>query len=65
MATARASSRKGTNPFLGRANMGGAQVRGWTEARDRSWDRTHGVRQGSPRDNALDQARGIRVRKGR
>jgi hypothetical protein len=45
--------------------MGGAQVRGWTEARDRSWDRTHGIRQGSPRDNALDQARGIRVRKGR
>lgn len=35
----------------------------WTEARDKAWDKQHGVKQGSARDNKLDKQRGVPVRK--
>jgi hypothetical protein len=35
----------------------------WTEAKDKAWDKAHGVKEGSPRDNALDKKRGVPIRK--
>ncbi|HET6909837.1 MAG TPA: hypothetical protein VFH54_10905 [Mycobacteriales bacterium] len=32
----------------------------WTTAQDHAWDAAHGVKQGSPRDKALDRARGVK-----
>lgn len=31
----------------------------WTAAQDHAYDRAHGIKQGSPRDRALDKARGV------
>jgi len=33
----------------------------WTEAEDRAYDRSRGIKEGSPRDNALDRSRGVPV----
>jgi hypothetical protein len=35
----------------------------WTEAKDKAYDKAHGIREGSKRDNALDRKRGVPVRK--
>jgi len=35
----------------------------WTEAADKLADKKAGIKQGSPRDNALDRSRGVPVRK--
>jgi len=35
----------------------------WTEATDTAADKRAGIKQGSSRDNALDRARGVPVRK--
>jgi hypothetical protein len=37
----------------------------WTEARDVAADKRAGIKEGSPRDNALDKKRGVPVRKGK
>jgi len=37
--------------------------RKWTEASDRAYDKANKIVQGSPKDNALDRARGVPVRK--
>ena len=34
----------------------------WTEAKDKAYDRAHGIKEGS---NKLDKQRGVPVRKGR
>jgi hypothetical protein len=34
----------------------------WTVAEDDAYDRAHGIREGSPRDNALDRRRGVPVK---
>jgi hypothetical protein len=38
--------------------------RKWTEAADAAADKRAGIKQGSSKDNALDRARGVPVRKG-
>ena len=40
-----------------------ARAKKWTEARDAAADKAAGIRQGSAKDNALDRARGVPVRK--
>jgi hypothetical protein len=42
-----------TNPKTGKP---------WTAAEDDAWDRAHGIREGSARDNALDRKRGVPVK---
>jgi len=37
----------------------------WTPAKDEAWDKAHGVKEGSTRDNALDKKRGVPVKKGK
>jgi hypothetical protein len=37
----------------------------YTEAQDRAYDKAHGIREGSKRDNALDKKRGVPIRKGK
>jgi hypothetical protein len=37
----------------------------WTPAKDDAWDKAHGVKEGSKRDNALDKKRGVPVKKGK
>jgi len=37
----------------------------WTAAEDAADDRRRGIREGSPRDNALDKKRGVPVKKGK
>jgi hypothetical protein len=39
--------------------------RKWTEAADAAADKKAGIKQGSPKDNALDRRRGVPVRKGK
>jgi hypothetical protein len=34
----------------------------WTAAEDDAWDKAHGVKEGSNKDNALDRRRGVPVR---
>jgi hypothetical protein len=34
----------------------------WTAAKDAAWDRAHGVKEGSRRDNALDRKRGVPIK---
>ena len=34
----------------------------WSEAKDEAWDKAHGVKEGSSRDNALDKKRGVPVK---
>jgi hypothetical protein len=34
----------------------------WTVAEDDAYDRAHGIKEGSPRDNALDRKRGVPVK---
>ena len=43
----------------------GSSAKKWTEAKDKAYDKAHGVKEGSPRDNALDKKRGVPVRKGK
>lgn len=38
----------------------GDHSRHWTVAQDHAWDRAHGVKEGSPRDLALDRSRGVK-----
>jgi hypothetical protein len=40
-----------------------AKAKKWTEAADTAADKRAGIRQGSAKDNALDRARGVPVRK--
>jgi len=40
-----------------------AQAKKWTEAKDTAYDKAHGIKEGSARDNALDRKRGVPVRK--
>ena len=40
-----------------------AKAKKWTEAADMAADKKAGIKQGSARDNALDRARGVPVRK--
>jgi len=35
----------------------------WTEAKDKAYDRAHGIKEGSRTDNKLDKKRGVPVRK--
>jgi hypothetical protein len=35
----------------------------WTEARDKAYDKAHGIKEGSKADNALDKKRGVPVKK--
>jgi len=42
-----------------------AKGKKWTEAKDLAADKKAGIKQGSKRDNALDRARGVPVRKGK
>jgi len=37
----------------------------WTAAKDDAWDKAHGVKEGSKRDNALDKKRGVPLKKGK
>jgi hypothetical protein len=37
----------------------------WTGKKDAAWDKAHGVKEGSPKDNALDKKRGVPVKKGK
>jgi len=37
----------------------------WTESKDKAYDRAHGIKEGSAKDNALDKKRGVPVRKGK
>jgi len=34
----------------------------WTPKKDAAWDKAHGVKPGSPKDNALDKQRGVPVK---
>ena len=34
----------------------------YTEAQDKAYDKAHGIKQGSKKDNALDKKRGVPVR---
>lgn len=43
---------------------GPAKGKKWTPGKDEAWDKAHGVKEGSPRDNALDRKRGVPVKKG-
>ena len=56
-----------SNPGGGEGGIGpGSPVdkaKKWTEASDLAWDKKRGIKQGSPRDNALDRKRGVPVRK--
>jgi len=40
-----------------------AKAKKWTEAADAAADKRAGIKQGSAKDNALDRARGVPVRK--
>jgi hypothetical protein len=35
----------------------------WTPGKDDAWDKAHGVKEGSPKDNALDKKRGVPLKK--
>jgi hypothetical protein len=35
------------------------KARPWGEAADATYDKAHGIKEGSPRDNALDRKRGL------
>jgi hypothetical protein len=37
----------------------------YTEAQDKAYDKRHGIREGSAKDNALDKKRGVPIRKGK
>jgi hypothetical protein len=43
--------------------VAGSKAKKWTEARDAAADKRAGIKQGSAKDNALDRARGVPVRK--
>jgi hypothetical protein len=34
----------------------------WTAAKDEAYDKAHGIREGSAKDNALDKKRGVPVK---
>lgn len=53
MATGRATRSGRINPKTGKP---------WTAAEDDAWDRAHGIKEGSARDNALDRKRGVPVK---
>jgi hypothetical protein len=44
---------------------GPAKGKKYTEAQDQAYDKAHGIKQGSKRDNALDKKRGVPIRKGK
>jgi len=35
----------------------------WTSKKDAAWDKAHGVKEGSPKDNALDKKRGVPLKR--
>lgn len=35
----------------------------WTPAKDDAYDRAHGIKEGSKKDNQLDRRRGVPIRK--
>jgi hypothetical protein len=37
----------------------------WTAAKDEAYDKAHGIREGSAKDNALDKKRDVPVKKGK
>ena len=39
-----------------------ANKKKWTEASDAKWDKSHGIKEGSKRDNALDKKRGVPIK---
>lgn len=43
------------------AKPGGSKK--WTAKKDDAWDKAHGIREGSAKDNKLDRARGVPVKK--
>lgn len=49
-------NKKALNPKTGKP---------YTPAQDTAYDRAHGIKEGSPRDNALDRKRGVPVKKGK